>query len=171
MRGLIFLMLGCGLLNCNATKNTAARSKDRPAVQQLQLERKTGESRIAFLTLGLWLQDSVKDEYGFTQKAILYAEGKIKKQTIFAGQYENYQLYWEIRNAKKDLVAVGNVPDPLYRSFETSGEHSGQMEKHLLSSQSGEIMLRFNLDDDARSVAVYKLSNGKPKKLYEANIL
>ncbi len=172
MRWFVILTPVFFLFGCNSTKNAGDRSKDKPLVEQeLRLERKPGENRIAFLTLAVWLKDSVKDEYGFDRKTIIYAEGRIKKQAAFMGQYENYELYWEIRDAKKNLAAVGKVPDPLYRSFETSEEHSGKMERHLLRSATGEIVIRFNLDDEAKLLSVYKLSNNKLKKLYEASIL
>jgi hypothetical protein len=159
------------LAACGTAGKTGSVKSAEPAKESLKLERTAGENKIVFLTMGLWLQDSVKDTYGFTQKGVMYANGQIKRELVYGGTYEPYQLYWEIRDVKGNLAGIGNTPDPLYRSFETSDEQSGRLEKHLLSAGSGEITIRFNLNDQSTSISIHKLSNGKLKKLYEAKLL
>jgi hypothetical protein len=172
MRLLFLLWMLFHLVGCNTSKKIQQVQKPREqSTQSLRLERGSGENKILFLTMGLWLQDSIKDEYGFIKKAELYAPGSVKAITGFEGPYEPYQLYWQTKDAKNETMETGKVPDPLYQSFETSDPNTGRMEKHLVSSQSGEIVLRFNLNDKTRSVSIHKLSDGKLKKLYEATIL
>jgi hypothetical protein len=172
MRLLVFWVVVVYMIGCGTARPSNANRTGKTAVHtSLQLERKGGTNRIVFLTLGLWVQDSIKDEYGFLQKGVQYADGVIKKSVLLEGAYEPYQLYWEVKDTRNEIQLSGKVPDPLYQLFETSDPHSGAMEKHLVYSMSGEIMIRFNLGDRSELLCIYKLSNGKLKKLYEAKLL
>ena len=172
MKWVVFFLLIAGLWSCGASGNSTKKNKEQAVVStSLDLEKMPGENRIVFLTLRVWLQDSVKDEYGFAQQSVQYADGKIKTTAVMPGYLEPYQLYWELRDKNGQVLEVGNTPDPLFRSYETSDEYSGAMEKNLVLSKSGEMLIRFNLNDHTQVLSVHKLSNGKLKKLYEAKLL
>ena len=157
--------------SCSSNKLLQQRQQNSFKQAEMAVHRIPGQNRIVFMTLAVSLKDSLKDEYGFAQQSLQYAAGTVKETSIFTGQYEPYQLYWQISNATGKLLASGHVPDPLFRSYETSDEHSGSMERHLLKGTSGEIVIRFNLNDNTKVLSISKLSNGKLKQLYEAKLL
>ena len=159
------------LCSCHTARQQAGTSKTGSVkTEDLQLKTPDGQDKIVFLTMQITLRDSAKDEYELLKKNVIYADGSMKKMKAGMQDAEQQYLYCEVQDAAGKMIDVLRVENPLLRIFETSDEHTGRFEKHLVRQVTGTFVLRFNLTRETKYLSFYKLSANKLKKIYHAQL-
>jgi hypothetical protein len=163
------VMHACRSANVKAPTQPVAQQKP----EQLNLERAAGaESRIVFLTMNISVEDSVKETYRLKKVEVITAGGTTKKQQADEAGIEPGFLYCEILDADNKRTDIIRVQNPLLKVYEFTAEGSNALEKKAFKSNSGEFVLRFNLNRSARFLAVYKMKTASRelKKIYYAQL-
>lgn len=152
-----FFLISCG------TTNDAIINE----IEEVQLPDAALPSKIVFLYFDIEKNSENKELITLTNTQAV--DGQLKENTIINAAKKEGNLILQVLDSEKKVVEEQIIENPLNKNIEQYNE-SGEANTHTVNLQKSQFYMRFNQQNNTKSIKILKISSAGEVEVFHQNI-